>query len=226
VGGCEARVRCQPPHAGLLLPARFVLAAERAGLIAELDLWALGTACAQARRWLETGVLGDDGFVSVNFSGRTLDRDDTAERALAALETAGLEPKRLQLEITETALVERTEVANATLMRLRQAGAQVAIDDFGSGYCSLAYLQRLPVDALKLDRSLLRAREATGGTSRLLEGVMALARCMELPVTIEGVETGLDMAFLEELSGGHAQGYAFSPPLDPTAAAAFAGPGD
>jgi EAL domain-containing protein (putative c-di-GMP-specific phosphodiesterase class I)/GGDEF domain-containing protein len=226
VVGFEALVRWQHPHDGLLLPDRFVLAAERAGLIAELDLWALATACAQARRWLETGVLGEDGFVSVNFSGRTLDRDDTAERALAALEAAGLEPKRLQLEITETALVERTEVANATLMRLRDAGALVAIDDFGSGYCSLAYLQRLPVDALKLDRSLLRAREAAGGTSRLLEGVMALAHCMELPVTIEGVETGLDMAFLEELKGGHAQGYAFAPPLEPSAAAEFAGPGD
>jgi EAL domain-containing protein (putative c-di-GMP-specific phosphodiesterase class I)/GGDEF domain-containing protein len=224
VVGFEALVRWQHPQDGLLLPDRFVVAAERAGLIAQMDLWVLATACGQARRWLEEGVLGEDGFVSVNLSGRTLDRDDTADRVLEALVSAGLEPARLQLEITETALVERTDVANATLVRLRAAGAQVAIDDFGSGYCSLAYLQRLPVDALKLDRSLLRARDSTGCNSRLLEGVMALAKCMDLPVTIEGVETGVDIAFLDELRGGHAQGFAFSPPLDPQAAAAFAGP--
>jgi len=221
VVGFEALVRWQHPHDGLLLPDRFVLAAERAGLIAEVDLWALANAATQARRWLDAGVLGQDGFVSVNLSGRTLDREDTAERALQALDAAGLPPTRLQLEITETALVERTDIANATLLRLRAAGAQVAIDDFGSGYCSLAYLQRLPVDALKLDRSLLRGRTAGEGASRLLEGVMALARCMDLPVTIEGVETGGDVAFLDELPGGHAQGYAFAPPLDETDAAAY-----
>jgi EAL domain-containing protein (putative c-di-GMP-specific phosphodiesterase class I)/GGDEF domain-containing protein len=219
--GFEALVRWQHPQDGLLLPDRFVPAAERAGLIAELDLWALGTASAQARRWLDQGVLGDDGFVSVNLSGRTLDREDTADRALSALARAELPPSHLQLEITETALVERTDIANATLLRMRAAGAQVAIDDFGSGYCSLAYLQRLPVDALKLDRSLLRGRSAGEGAPRLLEGVMALARCMELPVTIEGVETGGDVAFLDQLSGGHAQGFAFAPPLDEHAAAAF-----
>lgn len=223
--GFEALVRWQHPHDGLLLPDRFVPAAERAGLIAELDLWGLAAACGQAQRWLGVGVLGRDGFVSVNLSGRTLDREDTADRVLAALDAAGFSPARLQLEITETALVERTDVANATLMRLRATGVQVAIDDFGSGYCSLAYLQRLPVDALKLDRSLLRGRGAGEGASRLLEGVMALARCMNLPVTIEGVETGCDIAFLDELQSGHAQGFAFAPPLDEQAAAAFTGPG-
>ena len=194
-------------------------------MVPHIDLWAVENACLQARRWLDVGVLEQDGFVSVNLSGRTLDRDETADRVLRAMETARVEPSRLQLEITETALVERTDVANATLLRLRSGGARVAIDDFGSGYCSLAYLQRLPVDALKLDRSLLRGRSAGDGSSGLLEGVMALARCMNLPVTIEGVETGGDMAFLDQVRGGFVQGFAFAPPLDESAAAAYSGRG-
>lgn len=215
VEGVEALVRWAHPRDGLLMPDRFVPAAERTGLVGRLDEWVLEAACAQLSEWLARGVLAAGAVVSVNLSAWGLARPDLAACVAATLARTGLPPRSLQLEVTETALLASPELAARSLDELRATGVRVAVDDFGAGYSSLGYLHRIPVDVLKLDRSLLHARRPGPGGAPLLEAVVALAHHLDLPVTVEGVEEEAEVARLRALGCAQAQGYAFSPPLPP-----------
>jgi EAL domain-containing protein (putative c-di-GMP-specific phosphodiesterase class I) len=186
--GAEALVRWEHPRLGLLAPGSFVPLAEENGLIADLDRWVLRTACEHAVRW-PTPPGGPAPHVAVNLSGRTLGDPGLFDTVRTALVDSGLAPERLQLEVVESrSLVDLPGVVD-TLAAIRHIGVQVALDDFGTGFSTLSWLQRLPVDRIKVDRSFIAKLPADEASAALLRGVVALGRELAIEVVAEGVET-------------------------------------
>ena len=189
--GVEALVRWQHPSLGLLGPDEFVGLAEESGLIVPLGRWVLQTACLQAREWF--GVGPDTPFVSVNLAAQQLREKGLVDDVRLALESTGLHPQQLQLEITESAIVGTDPISLATLRGLSDMGVRVAIDDFGTGYSNLAYLRHLPINELKLAGSFLRglrsAEDVDPVDEQMVASLVALAHVLGLAVTAEGVET-------------------------------------
>ena len=212
VVGAEALLRWNHPRRGVLLPAEFISLAEETGLIVALGNQVLEDACRQLAVWAqrrETAWLS----VAVNVSPRQFRQADFADRVLAVLETTGANPRSLELEITESLLVEDMEEAIAIMNALRSRGLRLSLDDFGTGYSSLAYLKRLPLDRLKIDSSFVRDMLADAKSKAIAHAIIWLSREMNLPVLAEGVETEEQRAWLAGL-GCHAyQGYLFSPPV-------------
>jgi diguanylate cyclase (GGDEF)-like protein len=212
VTGAEALLRWQHPTRGLVPPDEFIALAEDNGLIVEIGAWVLDRACAQAAAWDAAGHLIG---VGVNVSARQLDDPSllgTVERALGA---SGLDPSRLVIEITETALMQDADAAAALLRELKLLGVRVVIDDFGTGYSSLAYLQQFPVDALKIDRAFV------SGSHALVQTVVQLARSLDLRTVAEGIEDESQLSYLREQGCDRGQGYLFAPPLDAPALERF-----
>lgn len=205
ITGAEALIRWQHPSLGLLLPAEFITIAEETGLIVPLGEWVLRTACAQNRVWQDAGFAPIR--VAVNLSSRQIRQGTLAATARAALEAAGLEPRWLGLELTESVLMERQHEAVAALHRLRAMGLQLAIDDFGTGYSSLSYLKHFPVDALKIDRSFVRDLTTVPDDAAITAAVIAMAHALELKVVAEGVETHEHLAFLRGQGCDEVQGH-------------------
>jgi len=215
----EALVRWEHPTRGWLLPCAFVPLAEETGLIRPIGQWVLDEACHQARRWQRANPNGAPA-VSVNLSACQFRDPRLAEVVAAALGAAGLAPADLELELTESMLMEHATGAVTTLAALSRLGVRLAIDDFGTGYSSLAYLRRFPIDHLKVDRSFIDdAPTAQEGT--ILEAVVDLGHALGLRVTAEGVETAAQLARIRDLGFDGAQGYHFARPFDAEAAAAF-----
>ncbi|OJF13592.1 putative bifunctional diguanylate cyclase/phosphodiesterase [Couchioplanes caeruleus] len=207
--GVEALVRWQHPELGVVSPARFIPIAERNGTINTLGLWVLREACAQVASW------GGDTYVSVNLSPRQLQEPTLVHDVLAVLQLTGLEPGRLVLEITESALVD--DVAGTTMLaEFRAHGIRVAIDDFGTGYSSLHYLTRLPVDILKIDRSFVAELNGTPEGAGITEAILRLSHALHLTTVAEGIETTEQAAELQLLGCGIGQGYLFAEPLPPS----------
>ncbi|MEV4637099.1 EAL domain-containing protein [Actinoplanes sp. NPDC049548] len=207
--GVEALVRWQHPTLGVVSPAQFIPIAERNGTIADLGLWVLGEACAQVVDW------GADTYVSVNLSPRQLQEPTLVQDVLSVLNRTGLEPRRLVLEITESALVD--DAAGITMLAaFREHGIRVAIDDFGTGYSSLHYLTRLPVDILKIDRSFVAELNGTPEGAGITEAILRLSHALHLTTVAEGIETSEQAAELQLLGCGVGQGYLFAPPLPAT----------
>ena len=222
VTSVEALARWAHPALGLVPPAEFIPVAEGAGIIGAIGEWVLRTACEQIVAWDAAGLptLG----VAVNLSPRQMARDGAAASVLATVAAAGLDPRRLEIEITEGVLLENERHATEVLGALRAAGVTVALDDFGTGYSSLAYLHRLPVDVVKIDRQFVRGLPDDLGSDSIVAAVIALARALGLGVVAEGVETEAQRQRLTERGCDVAQGYLFGTPL-PAAefAAALAG---
>jgi EAL domain-containing protein (putative c-di-GMP-specific phosphodiesterase class I) len=206
----EALIRWQHPARGLVPPAVFVPLAEETGLIRPLGRWVIREACRQARAW-QGG--GHPLSVSVNLTAHEFGGSALVEDVAAALRDAGLEPARLRLEITESVAMRDAEATIATLAALRALGVRIAIDDFGTGYSSLAYLQRLPVDTLKIDRSFVRDLGPDGASLTICRSVTLLAHALGLRVTAEGIETDDQAARLRDLGCDHGQGYHFARPV-------------
>lgn len=216
VDSVEALLRWQHPQQGLIPPAGFIELAERSGLILPLGRWVLAEACRQARAWHEDpGLAGGSPVVSVNLSLRQLSEPDLAAQVRSVLIETGLEPEALQLEITESVLLDDSE-ALATAHQLRALGVQLAIDDFGTGYSSLSYLRRLPVDVVKVDRTFVRHLPHDAGTRAIVYAVCELAHHLGMTVTAEGIETVAELEAVRALECDRAQGYYYAKPLPPS----------
>jgi len=213
--GLEALVRLNQPGLPPVGPDQFIPILEQTGLINQLGDWVTLEACLQARRWLDRGW--DFGSVAVNLSPSEVGRYPVEARVRRALEHSGLPPERLELEITESGLMEQGERAEVFLRELHGLGVKLAIDDFGTGYSSLASLKRFPVHKLKIDRSFITDIETDTSDAFLVEAVIDLGRKLRIQVLAEGVETERQRDFLRARGCALAQGYLFSKPLPPDA---------
>jgi diguanylate cyclase (GGDEF)-like protein/PAS domain S-box-containing protein len=220
--GFEALLRWRSAQRGLVRPAEFIDVAEDSGLIVPIGEWVLQEACRQLAAWHGRFPERRALSVSVNCSGRYLTRSDVGERFERALLGTGLDPAALTLEITESALIEASEPLNRFLARLKELGVGLTLDDFGTGYSSLTYLHRLPLDALKVDRSFVgRLGEGSEDGRAFVRSIVALARSLRMGVIAEGVETREQLAELRELDVDSAQGFYFAEALDASAAEAL-----
>ena len=210
--GLEALLRWHSRDLGQVSPATFIPVAEETGLIVSIGEWVLESACRQAVRWRAAGLRGVR--IAVNVSVKQLHLPDFVERVAAIRDAAGIgdDPSILALEVTESALMDNIQASVAVLDALRQQGAAIYVDDFGTGYSSLGYLQKLPVDALKIDQGFIRNLETDPDSAAIVKTVIALASGLELNVIAEGVETEGQLAKLRELGCGAVQGYLFSRP--------------
>ncbi len=208
ISGCEALLRWRHPLRGLISPATFIPVAEETGLIVEIGDWVLRQACADASAWPA------DIRVAVNVSAIQLRRGDVLGSALAALKASGLSPKRLELEVTESVLLEEHRDVLDTLQQLHGLGVRIALDDFGSGYSSLGYLRRFPFDKIKLDRSFVsELSEKVGNSSAIVRTVAALGSNLGIATTAEGVETAEQLDLVRKEGYTEVQGYYLSPPV-------------
>jgi len=216
--GAEALVRWRHPTRGLLGPAEFVPAAEKNDSIIELGTWVLGEACREAARWQTARPDDRPLTMAVNISSRQLTADLT-ETVEAALVVTGLDPHALNLEVTETALLDNFADAEAVLAELRELGVAISIDDFGTGHASLTYLRRFAVDTVKVDLSFVRGLGVNPGDTAIVKAVIGLADAFSLSVVAEGVETAEQLLLLRDMGCAMAQGYFLCRPL-PAAALA------
>ena len=214
VVGVEALVRWHHPEHGLIAPAAFIGLAEETGVIIDIGRSLLRQACLDAARWRDD--LGDDApqSMSVNLSPRQIQHPDVVTHVRQALDGAGLDPTALILEVTESVLLEDTDLVAATLGELKSLGVRLALDDFGTGYSSLSYLDRFPVDIVKIDKSFIDSL-AAGSTpaSPLVSAIVNLGAVLGLGVTAEGIEDGDQLAALRDMGCGQGQGYYFARPL-------------
>jgi diguanylate cyclase (GGDEF)-like protein/PAS domain S-box-containing protein len=211
VVGVEALVRWEHPTRGLVAPNEFIAVAEETGLIVPIGRYVIEEACWHIARWRR--LAGDRGpMVSVNLSARQLQHPDIVDVVATALTKSGVDPGDLCVEITESVLLEDGEGAGAVLRALKDLGVQVAIDDFGTGYSALSYLQRFPIDELKVDRSFVDALCTDGAGSTIVGAVIGLAHAMDITVVAEGVETAAQLSELRRLGCDQGQGYWFARP--------------
>ena len=208
--GAEALVRWEDRERGMLLPSDFIPLAEDTGLIVPIGAAVLQSACAQARQWHDMGLT--DFCVAVNVSPKQLQEDNFLKTVAQALNAAGLGPEFLEIEVTETSLMQNPELGIQTLTTLRAMGVKIAIDDFGTGYSSLGYLKRLPIDSVKLDASFVKDATSDPDDAALVMAIITLAHNLRLKVTAEGIETPDQLAFLRLLRCDRGQGYFFGRP--------------
>lgn len=209
--GVEALLRWDSPELGLVMPTDFIPVAEESGLIVPIGRWVLQTACLQAVAW-QTAGLGSIN-VAVNLSVRQTKDANLMDDILDALQASGLPPDRLELELTETALMENVHANLEFMNRLQTEGIRLAIDDFGTGYSSMAYLKRFPIDQLKIDRTFVRDIPGDGEDEAIATAIIAMAHSLGLSVVAEGVETEAQLEFLRAADCDIMQGYYFSRPL-------------
>ncbi|MHC8389550.1 phosphodiesterase DibA [Pseudomonas sp. MDT2-39-1] len=209
--GVEALVRWQHPQRGLVSPAEFIPIAERTGLIAEIDAWVMRHACQQMCQWRAAGVALS--FVAVNVSSRLFARRELYQQVAQVLHETGLDPAYLELEVTESAVMEDPEVALEQMHRLRELGVRLAIDDFGTGYSSLLRLKRLPVQKLKIDQGFVAGLPWDEDDAAIVRVIIALAQSMGMQVHAEGIEQVEQARFLLEQDCDLGQGYWFGRPV-------------
>ncbi len=209
--GAELLVRWQHPERGLLGPSQFVTIAENAGLIEQLGEHLLRRACSEFGAWIRQGVAPER--IAVNVSSRQFRHTNLADAVRRALETADVAPHRLELEITESLLLQDADEVVANVGRLQAMGVRLVIDDFGTGYSSLAYLKRFPIHAVKIDRSFIRDVPASDDAGILVDTIIAMASALKREVVAEGVETEAQAAFLRARQCYYIQGYYVSRPL-------------
>jgi diguanylate cyclase (GGDEF)-like protein/PAS domain S-box-containing protein len=209
INGFEALLRWESPELGRVPPKQFIAVAEDSGLIVPIGRWVLAQACRQARRWHDAGH--PHLRISVNVSAQQMRERDFAETLAHALASSGLDARLLELEITESVMMESSQQAADRLDELTRLGVTLAIDDFGTGYSGLSYLRRLPVDRLKIDRSFVHDIASDAGSAAIVCAVIAMAKSLDLHVIAEGVETSEQLAFLVSHGCAEAQGHYFSP---------------
>ncbi|MGC1186271.1 MAG: EAL domain-containing protein [Candidatus Acidiferrales bacterium] len=207
----EALVRWQHPERGLLLPGQFLAIAEDTGIIVAIGQWVLREACRQTREWLDAGVLAVP--VAVNISSLEFQNDRFSEGVQAALKDSDLDPRYLELELTESVLMKHAQSAATSLEKLRTIGVRLAVDDFGTGYSSLSYLTRFPINSLKLDQSFVHDISSSEDDAIVVSAVINMGNSLKHTVIAEGVETLEQLAFLQAHGCEEGQGYYFSRPV-------------
>jgi diguanylate cyclase (GGDEF)-like protein len=216
VVGVEALIRWQHPVYGRVEPSRFIPLAEETGMIVPIGEWVLRTACEQNQAWCAAGLPPIK--TAVNLSARQLKQPDLVQRILKIVEETGIEPRCLDLEITEGILIDNLELNQGTMTELRAAGVQISIDDFGTGYSSLNYLSELPADILKMDGSFIRRLGKAGDRGRsyaIAESIIEMAHRLQLKVIAEAVETADQLEDLHRMQCDEAQGWFFNKSLHP-----------
>lgn len=211
ITGVEALVRWQHPQFGLVSPSEFIPLAEDTGLIVPIGEWVLRQACEQNRRWQDQGFAPIQ--VAVNISGRQFHDRDLSQTVVRILNESGLAPHHLELELTESSIMQNEEFAGNVLTRWRNMGINITIDDFGTGVSSLASLKRLPIGALKIDQSFVRDTSIDPDDAAIVLAIITLAHNLRLRVVAEGVETEEQLRFLQLMRCDEIQGYFFSKPL-------------
>jgi predicted signal transduction protein with EAL and GGDEF domain len=206
--GVEALVRWNHPERGVVPPSEFIPVAEQTGLVVKLDEWVLRRACEYASQWPGLSL-------SVNLSASNFRQPHVAERLTRVLADTGFDPRRLEIEITESMLLGATGEVLGELSELRRMGVRIALDDFGTGFSSLGYLRRFPVDKLKIDKSFVQNLGITEDAAAIVECVTRLGRALGLAVTAEGVESAEQHRFVRAVGCHQVQGYLFSPPVEP-----------
>jgi EAL domain-containing protein (putative c-di-GMP-specific phosphodiesterase class I) len=207
ITGFEALLRWHHPERGLISPAEFIPIAEETGLIDQLGEWVLRTACAEAMTW------PDDIKVAVNISPVQFKNQTLALTVISALAASGLPARRLELEITETAIIHNEEATLVKLSQLREMGVIIALDDFGTGYSSLSYLQRIPFDKIKIDESFIKHVADNDVSLAIVQSVITVAKARNVITVAEGVETEQQRKLLRMLGCSEMQGYLFSRPV-------------
>ena len=211
ITGAEGLIRWTHPVRGLLSPAQFIPVAEDCGLILPIGRWVLREACMQARAWRDSGLSA--GTMAVNISALELRDENFLEGVLEVLGDTGLDPRFLELELTESVLMKRAESTESILKTLSAAGVQLAVDDFGTGYSSLSYLKKFPINALKIDQSFVRQITSFPDETAIVTAIISMGRSLNLRVVAEGVVTQEEVAFLQAHECEEAQGYYFSRPV-------------
>ena len=211
ITGIEALVRWQHPERGLVPPSEFISFAEETGLIVPLGNWVLRQACVRNKAWQK--INGRKLVVAVNISGVQFQQADLVASVASALDDSGLDPSCLELEITESVVMENAPQAIVMLQQLHAMGVGVSIDDFGTGYSSLSYLKRFPIQKLKIDRSFIQDISVDADDAAIVQAIVALAHGLRLRVVAEGVERDDQLAFLRGLGSDEYQGFLYSQPL-------------
>jgi diguanylate cyclase (GGDEF)-like protein/PAS domain S-box-containing protein len=219
ITGVEALIRWRHPSRGVLLPQRFIQIAEDCGLIVQIGQWALRAACSQAQTWLTGGIRF--GTMAVNISAVEFGNDRFFEDVGSILESTGLEPRYLEFELTETAVMRNFEATSAALQSLSAMGIRIAVDDFGTGYSNLSYLKRFPINTLKLDKSFVHDIPENANIATIVRSVIHMGQSLHLTVVAEGVENAEQLKFLQAYGCAEGQGYYFSKPVNPTACQAL-----
>ena len=209
--GVEALIRWHHPERGLVPPVQFIPIAEDCGFIVPIGQWVLREACHQARAWQDSGLRPMR--IAVNVSAVELRASDFVAGVNDILTETGLDPRYLELELTETFLMQDSKATVAVLQALKGMGVQLALDDFGTGYSSLSYLKRFPIDTLKIDQSFVRDLTTDADDASIVTAVISMGKSLHMGVVAEGVETREQLAFLREQSCPEGQGYYFSRPV-------------
>jgi PAS domain S-box-containing protein len=209
--GLESVLRWQHPDRGWILPETFIPIAEETGLILPIGEWVLRTVCSESKGWVTDGITTL--YVTVNLSSIQLRQKDFADTVIRVLKESGMDPHYLELELTESILMQNVEATAAKLQEMKDFGIQVSLDDFGTGYSSLSYLKRFPIDAIKIDRSFVKDIEKNRDSASIVNAIIAMAHSLDMKVVAEGVETEQQLAFLKERGCDQIQGYLISPPL-------------
>jgi diguanylate cyclase (GGDEF)-like protein/PAS domain S-box-containing protein len=213
ITGAEALIRWIHPNRGLIPPAQFIPVAEDCGLILPIGKWVLREACKQARSWMDAGF--PLATMAVNISAMEFRSENFLESVFEILKETDLDPRSLELELTESVLMKRVESSASILQTLRARGVHLAVDDFGTGYSSLSYLRKFPIDALKIDQSFVHQIATTSDDRTIVTAVISMGQSLKLRVVAEGVETREQLDFLQAQQCEEAQGYYFSRPVLP-----------
>jgi diguanylate cyclase len=211
IDSAEALIRWRHPQRGLISPGGFIPVAEETGLIVSIGEWVLREACLQARTWQNSGV--GSIRVAVNLSAQQFRQKNLVDVVGSALQEARLEPRFLELELTESAVMHDAEASIEILRKLSGLGVRISVDDFGTGYSSLSYLRRLPLDKLKIDHSFIKEVTTSRDDAQIVRAIVSLAHSLHLKVIAEGVETQEQLTFLRDLGCDQYQGYLRSPPV-------------